>query len=63
MAVPVLEAVLTQGRSWLPEGDPLVAAIRDVISPEQIEAGGARKGRRCRGCCRAAGNSTVLPSQ
>jgi hypothetical protein len=38
-AVPVVDAVLAEGRSALPEGDPLIAAIGDVMSAESIGAG------------------------
>lgn len=38
MAVPVLDAVLTEAKAAL-GGDPVVAVMRDVISPETIEAG------------------------
>lgn len=39
MAIPVVDAVLAEGRAHLPEGDPILRAIRDVVSPESVELG------------------------
>jgi hypothetical protein len=39
IAIPVLDAVLGAARSFLPPGDPIVSAVRDVISPEVIADG------------------------
>lgn len=39
VAVPVLDAVLGAAREWMPEDDPILDAVRDVISVENIEAG------------------------
>ncbi len=38
-ALPVLDAAVTAGKDALDADDPIVAAIRDVISPEAIETG------------------------
>lgn len=38
MAVPVLDACLQAFKDHVPN-DPIVAAIREVVSPEAIEAG------------------------
>jgi hypothetical protein len=39
MAIPVVDAVLAEGRTHLPEGDSILGAIRDVMSPESVEIG------------------------
>jgi hypothetical protein len=38
IALPVLDAVLTEAAKWVPD-DPVVDASRGLITPEAIEAG------------------------
>jgi hypothetical protein len=39
MAIPVVDAVLQAAREHLSVGDPLLAAVRDVMSPETVTHG------------------------
>ncbi len=39
MALPVMDAVIVAAREHVPPGDPVLATITDVISPESVAAG------------------------
>lgn len=39
MALPVMDAVITAARQHFPDGDPILAKVADVISPENIVGG------------------------
>jgi hypothetical protein len=38
MALPVIDAVLSDAKRHLPPGDPVLESLRDLISPEAIAA-------------------------
>jgi len=39
IAVPVLDELLSQARQFIPTGDPVLARMQDVVSPESVIAG------------------------